>query len=164
MMFVLRNMTIKHKLILIIMLACIAGLVLAGAAFIGWEWSAFRNNMVQTVSTQAEMIAENCKAALAFQDAEDTKKTLSALHVGPSIVFGGVYTKDNKLFATYYRGYAEIKVHPNELQNSGFSFNDGLLSVFKPIVLDGEVIGTVCIRSDMSPMYAMLKRNTSVNA
>ncbi|MGA1980700.1 MAG: ATP-binding protein [Sedimentisphaerales bacterium] len=159
---VFRNMTIKHKLISIIMLACIAGLVLAGVAFISWEWSTFRNNMVQNVSTQAEMIAENCKAALAFKDAEDTKKTLSALHVEPSIVFGGVYTKDNKLFATYYRDYAEIKVQPNELQSSGFSFNAGFLNVFKPIVLDGEVIGMVCIRSDMSPMYAMLKRNISV--
>jgi two-component system sensor kinase FixL len=158
-MLVMQNISIKDKLILIIMLTCITGLVLAGAAFIGWELSAFRNNMVQTVSTQAEMIAENCKAALTFRDAEDTKKTLQALHVEPSIVFGGVYAKDNKLFATYYRDYAEIKVLPPKFQESGFNFDEGFLTVFKPIVLDEEIIGTVCIRSDMSPMYAMLKRN-----
>jgi PAS domain S-box-containing protein len=155
----MQNISIKDKLVLIIMLTCITGLVLAGAAFIGWEWSTFRNNMVQTASTQAEMIAENCKAALTFRDAEDTKKTLQALHVEPSIVFGGVYTKDNKLFATYYRDYAEIKVLPPKFQESGFNFDEGFLTVFKPIVLDEEIIGTVCIRSDMSPMYAMLKRN-----
>jgi len=161
-MLVLQNMAIKHKLILIIMLACIAGLVLAGVAFIGWERSTFRNNMVRNVSTQAEMIAENCKAALAFQDAEDAKETLRALRVEPSIIFGAVYTGDNKLFATYYRNYADIKVHPSGFQESGFSFGDGLLTVFRPIVLDGEIIGTVCLRSDLSPMYAMLKRNTGV--
>ncbi len=161
-MSVLQNVTIKYKLILIIMLTCVTGLVLAGIAFIGWEQSVLRNSMVQNLSTQAEMIAENCKAALTFQDAEDAKETLRALRVESSIVFGAVYTNDNKLFATYYRNYADIRVHPSELQESGFSFGDGLLAVFKPIVLDGEVIGTVCLRSDMSPMYSMLKRNIGV--
>jgi len=156
---VLRNMTIKYKLILIIMLTYIMGLVLAGVAFIGWEWSTLRNNMVQNVSTQAEMIAESCKAALAFQDAKDAEKTLQALHVEPSIVFGAVYTGDNKLFATYYRDYADVKIHPPKFQESGFSFNEGFLTIFKTIVLDGEIIGTVCLRSDMGPMHAMLKRN-----
>ena len=161
-MSILRNMAIKHKLISIIMLACVTGLVLAGAAFIGWEYRTFRNNMVKNLSTQAEMIAENCKASLAFQDADDAKETLKALRVEPSIVFGCIYNKDNQLFATYYHYYAEIKVHPTKFQESGFSFKDGFLTVFKPIVLDGEIVGTVCLRSDMSPMYAMLKRNISI--
>jgi len=158
----LRNMTIKYKLVLIIMLACIVGLVLAGATFIGWEWHTFRNNMVRSVSTQAEMIAENCKAALAFQDAEDAKETLRALRVDSSIVFGAVYTNNNKLFATYYRDYADLKVHPGEFKDSGYSFSDGYLTIHKPIVLDGEIIGAVFLRSDMSLMYTMLKRNTGV--
>jgi len=161
-MSILQNMAIKHKLISIIMLACITSLVLAGAAFIGWERSTFRSEMVDSLSTQAEMIAENCTAALAFQDAEDAKQTLQALHVEPSIVFGCVYNKDSKLFATYYRDYAEIKVHPSEFQEIGFSFAEGFLTVYKPIVLDGEMVGTVCLRSDMSPMYAMLKHNISI--
>ncbi len=161
-MSVMRNMAIKQKLILIIMLTCITGLVLAGIIFISWESRVFRSNMRQNVSTQAEMVAENCKAALAFQDAEDAKKTLQALRVESSIVFGGIYAKNAKLFATYYRDYAEIKVHPPEFQESGFIFDKGFLTVFKPIVLDGEVIGTVCLRSDMGPMYAMLKRNIGI--
>jgi PAS domain S-box-containing protein len=161
-MSVLRNMTIKYKLISIIMLTCITALLLAGGAFIGWEQKALRNSMLQNVSTQTEMIAENCKAALAFQDTEDAKETLTALHVEPSIVFGCVYAKDNKLFATYYRDYPEIKVHPSKFQKRGFHFGDGFLTVFRPIVLDGEVIGTVCLQSDLTPMYVMLKRNITV--
>ena len=86
-MFILQNMAVKHKLIAIIMLACITSLVMAGTVFIGWQHSTFRNEMVRSLTTQAEMTAENCKAALAFQDAEDAKQTLQALHVEPSIVF-----------------------------------------------------------------------------
>jgi PAS domain S-box-containing protein len=159
---IMRNMAIKHKLILIIMLTCITGLVLAGIVFISWESNVFRNNMKQNVSTQAEMIAENCKASLAFQDVKDAKETLQALRVEPSIVFGCIYAKDGKIFATYYRDYAEIRVHPPEFKESGYSFDGGFLTVFRPIVLDGDVIGTVCLRSDMGPMYAMLKRNIGI--
>jgi PAS domain S-box-containing protein len=42
---------------------------------------------------------------------------------------------------------------------NGYSFGEGYLTVFRPIVLDGATIGTVCLRSDMNPMYAMLKSN-----
>jgi len=161
-MNVLRNMAIKHKLIFIIMLVCITGLVFAGATLIGWEYNTFRNNMVKNLSTQAEMISENCKASLAFEDAEDAKETLRALRVEPSIVYGCVYTKDGTLFATYYRDYADLKIQPSVNKNSGYGFSNGYLTVYKPIVLDGEIIGTTCLRSDMSPMYAMLKRNMSI--
>jgi PAS domain S-box-containing protein len=155
----MQNISIKHKLVLITMLTCVAALLSAAAGFIVWEWTAFRRTMVQNLSTQAEMIAENCKAALTFQDAKDAEKTLSALHVKPSVVFGCVYTKDGKFFATYYRDFAETKVHPSKFTESGYDFGEGYLTVFKPIVLDGATIGTVCLRSDLRPMYAMLKSN-----
>ncbi len=157
-----QNLSIKRKLIFITMLTCIGALLSAGVVFILWEWTTIRQTMAQNLSTQAEMIADNCKAAVAFQDAKDTTETLRALHVEPSIVFGGVYTKDAKLFATYYCGYADLKVLPSKFQESGSSFSDGFLTVFKPIVLDGDIIGTVCLRSDLNPMYVMLRRNTLI--
>jgi PAS domain S-box-containing protein len=141
------------------MLTCVISLLSAATGFIIWEWTAFRRTMVQNLSTQAEMVAENCRASLAFQDAKDAEKILSALHVKPAVVFGCVYTKDGKFFATYYRDFAEIKVHPSEFMENGYSFGEGYLTVFRPIVLDGATIGTVCLRSDMNPMYSMLKSN-----
>jgi signal transduction histidine kinase len=158
-MLAMQNISIKHKLILITMLTCVAALLSAAVGLTAWEWTALRRTMVQNLSTQAEMTAENCKASLAFQVAKDAEETLKALHVEPSIVFGCVYNKDGKFFATYYRDFAEIKVHPSEFMESGSSFSDGYLTVFRPIVLDGEITGIVCLRSDLRPMYAMLKRN-----
>ena len=150
-------MSVKHKFMAVFVLACIASVV-----FIVWQRSILRNSMVRFLSSQTAILAENCKAALAFEDAADAKETLSTLDVEPSIVFGGVYTRDNKLFAAYYRDYVSPEVRPNEIQNSGFSFNGGMLSVFKPVVLDGEIIGKVCLRLDMSPMCATLRRNIGI--
>ncbi len=158
----IQNLTIKHKLILIIMLTCIAALLLTGTAFIVWEWGSLRQALVQNLSTQAAMIADNCKAALVFKDVEDTKGTLRALHVEPSIVFGGVYTSKGKYFAGYYRDRADVNLHPSQLKNSGYYFENDYLTVFKPIILDAEIIGTVCLRSDLRPMYVMLNRNAGI--
>jgi signal transduction histidine kinase len=163
-MSILRNMTIKYKLMTIIMLACTTGLILAGGAFIGWEQRAFRANMLQNLSTQAEMIADNCKASLAFQDTKDAEKILQALHVDSSIIAGCVYANDEKLFASYYRDYSNVKVYLTELRKQGFDFKAGFLTVSSPVVLDKEIIGMVFLRSDLTSMYAMLKRNSQIIA
>jgi len=158
----MKKTTIKNKLVSIIMLTCITALLLAGSAFIAWEWTALRHAMAQNLSTQAAMIADNCKAALAFDDAEDAKATISALKAEPSIVFGGVYTKDGKFFAGYYRYGVDSNFRPSEAQECGYSYSNGLLTVFENIILDGEVIGIVCLRSDLHPLHVMLKRNIKI--
>ncbi len=157
----IQNMTIKHKLILIIMLTCIFSLVLAGGAFIAWEWLTIRINMETNLSTQAEMIADNCKAAVAFEDIEDAKETLDALRADTSIVFGGIYNNSGELFA-YYRNNINGEVLLPEMKKATHGFSKGFLTVFQQINLDGEKIGTVCIRSDLQPMYVMLKRSTKI--
>ena len=156
---ILRNMTIKRKLTSIIMLTCIAALLLAGMVFIVWQWTSFRHTMARNLSIQAEMTADNCKAALAFEDTKDAEDILKALHAQPSIVLGCVNTKNGEEFASYYRDDIDSSIHPSKLQKDGYSFDDSFLTVFKSIVLDGEKIGTVCLRSNLQPLYAMLKRN-----
>ena len=102
-MSILNNTTIRHKLTLIIMFTCITTLVMAASAFIVWEQITFRNSMARNLSIQAAMTADNCKAALAFEDAADAEETLKALRAEPSIIFGCVYTADEKIFAKYSR-------------------------------------------------------------
>ena len=100
-MLPVRNMAIKHKLIAIVMLTCIVALMLVGSAFLFWEWRSLRGNMLENLSTQAGITSENCKAALTFEDQEDTQETLKALKANSSIVYACVYKKDGEVFASY---------------------------------------------------------------
>ena len=159
---VMRNLTIKYKLIAITMLTCLASLMLAGTGVILWEWINLRRIMARNLSIQAEMIADNCKAALAFEDSKDAMETLEALHVQTSVVFGCVYNKKGEIFASYYNDNTGNGVRPVELMEDGYSFADGYLTVYKTIVLEDEVIGTVCLQSDLHPMYAMLGRSAGI--
>ncbi len=156
-MLILRNMTIKQKLIAITMLTCLAALILVGIGYMMWEWTDIHNDMVNRLSTHAELIAENCKAALAFNDQQDTEEILKALHVEPSIVCAYVYKNDGKIFAKY--SPTENKIEPAEIQGAGYQFDKGFLTVVRNIKLDGEIIGSVCLKADLHPMYAMLETN-----
>jgi hypothetical protein len=140
------------------MLTCVLSLVLVGALFTMWGHASFRNSMIHNLSTQAEMIADNCKASVAFDDPEDAKDTLSTLRLEPSIVHACVYTNDGKDFAEYYRKGIDDTVHLSEVLKDGHSFENGLLTVFKSITVDNEVIGSVCLRSDLKPLQAAYGR------
>ncbi len=145
------------------MAVCIVALFLAGAAFIAWQWFGIRSTMVHNLLTQARMIASNSKAALSFKDAEDAKGVLQSLKAEPSVVFGGIYTKDGETFATYNRNDYELwKVKPGKLQKKGASFNKEFLTIFEPIAVEAEETGTVCLRSDLVPLDTMLKNNISI--
>ena len=161
---VISNITIKGKLVLIIMLTCVATLLLAGTVFIAWEWANLRQALVRNLSTQAEMLGDNCKASLSFKDNKDANETLRSLHIESCIVFGGVYTDSGEIFASYYRGETDDSVRPSVIEQDSSKFADGLLTIFKPIVLDGQKIGVVCLRSDLCFIYKALTRNIGIVA
>ena len=156
-MSILYDMTIKRKLIAIIMLTCIASLLLVGIGYITLERAHIRNDMVSNLSTYAELIAENCKAALTFNDKKDADEILKALHVEPSIVCAHLYTTDGKIFATY--NPTDIKSEHSQLQGDGYNFKNGFLNVFRNIELDGEIIGSVSIKANLQQMYIVLETN-----
>ncbi|MFA5555174.1 MAG: CHASE sensor domain-containing protein, partial [Phycisphaerae bacterium] len=156
------NLTIRRKLTLIIMLACITCLLIAAVTFVAYEWVVLRRFMDWSLSSQTGIVADTCKAAVAFNDSEDAKETLSSLRVHSSIVFGGIYDESGKLMAAYYRQGEDKNVQPKVILQKGSEFAGGYLTVYDKIILDGEVIGTVCIRSDLSPLYAMLADSVKI--
>ncbi len=156
------DMTIRRKLISIIMLACTTSLLLVGATFIIWQWFSLRQSMVRTLSTQAKIIADNCKASIIFEEAQDASDVLKALRAEPSFVFGGVYTIEGEIFASYYRGDQDQKVSPFELKKVGYVFRNNLLTVYEPIIVEGKDVGIVCLRSTLSNLHQTLRRNIAV--
>ena len=85
------NLTIRRKLMSVIMLACTLSLFLVASVFVFWQWFSLRQSMVRTLSTQAKVIADNCKASITFDEPQDAHDVLMALNAEPSIIFGCIY-------------------------------------------------------------------------
>jgi signal transduction histidine kinase len=158
-------MTIKRKLISVIMLATTMSLILVGAAFIFWQWFTLRHSMVSSLSTQAKVIADNCKASITFQEPQDANDTLKALSAEPSIIFGGIYTPDGKIFACYHASEASHTFNfknNNNMKITGHVFDKNSLTVYEPVIVDDKTIGIVCLKSTLSELNKMLKQNIIV--
>jgi len=158
----LKNMSIKLKLTVIIMLACAAILIIGIAAFIIWGQIDARHSLVHNLNTYAGVIAYNSKAALTFSDKKDAAETLSALQANDSIVFACIYDKQGAVFAKYQRENGSGGIQPPQPEENSHSFENGRLSVFRQIVLDGEILGTVYLMDDMSLIHSRLKRDAAI--
>lgn len=145
----LRDLTIKQKLMIVNGVPSVTVMLLAIGAFTLWEQLDSRWYMTRDVLAHAEMLADNCKAAVAFDDRQDAEKILSTLRLQRSIVFACVYDKDGQVLAQYRSEGLSKKFEPPDPQEDGHTFTNGNLAVFKQVVLDGEKIGTVYLRDDM---------------
>src|SRR5215831_5391910 len=102
-MILFRNLSIRRKQLLIIMLTSSIALLLACAAFTAYELITFRKGMVRNLSTLAEIVGNNTSAALDFSDAAAASETLSALKAEPDIIGACLYARKGGIFARYDR-------------------------------------------------------------
>ncbi len=155
-------MTIKHKIIVIIMIVTVVSMILAGNAYIIHERFVWRENIVRTLQSNARMIGDNCRAALTFADTSDAKDMLGSLYAEPSIMFACLYDKEGKVFARYQRPDIKTPISAPERGPEGYEILSDYIEVFSTIAEETREIGTVYIRADLNQMNNMIKRNIVV--
>ena len=138
------------------MATCLSVLLLASAIQLLFERGEYHEETIDSISCYAEMIGDNCRAALAFEDAEDVEETLKSLKAESSIVYACVYTKEAKVLAHYQHPGLTDKLSPPICQKEGYRFENDYFKLFKQINENDETIGTVYIQLDLSQIKAML--------
>lgn len=153
----LRNIPIKGKLTAITMLTSGVALLLACAAFVGYELMVFRASTVDELSTTAAIVGDNSAAALTFDDPDSARQTLRSLNAHPHIVGAALYDRSGRLFTSYQRS-SDAAFEPPRLQQQGYRFEDDRLKLFHRFALAGEHVGTVYIETDLSELRARMGR------
>jgi signal transduction histidine kinase len=151
----LSNVPIRRKLMLIALLTTGGTLLLAGSALILFNVLRFRKEMVADLTSLADVVARNSTAVLAFADPGAGAETLRSLSARKPIVAAALYDREGKLFARYQPGL-EL-AFPAWPGRDGSAAIDGGFVVFHPVVLKGERIGTVYLRSDLSELTSRIQ-------
>ncbi len=152
------GMSIKYKLISIILIVSSIAVLLSGMTITAYQLISFRKQMVDDLNTQAKMIGTNCRAALAFNDPKDAQYVLESLEAKPAIAYASLITVNNEVFAFYRRPEFNQKPLINPTLTN-YHFTKNWLVVSKEVKLDNKkVIGTVIIQSDLREMYAFIKQ------
>src|SRR5579872_4749500 len=95
--------SITRKLTRMNMLVSGAALLIACAAFIGFDIISSGNAILYNLSTQAQILGSNSVSSLVFNDPQSAETTLSALRSAPDIVAAAIYNADGQPFAAYYK-------------------------------------------------------------
>jgi len=152
------NRSIRQKLAWIVILASSAALLSASVAFLVYDQSSFRRNLVHRFSMDAEILGFNCASALLFEDPEAASRTLAGLQADPEAIAAAVYDAEGKLFASYRRAEAgEAVAAPAAPDSFDHRFLPTELQLIRPIVLDGEKVGSVFIRASLAEMTRRLE-------
>jgi two-component system, sensor histidine kinase and response regulator len=152
-----RELPIRDKLRLVVMLAASGAVVAACGTLLAYEEITFRADMRNDLGVLAEMSGSNSTAALSFNDRQAAGELLSGFRAKRHIESAILYSTDGAVFAAYRRDPGSKDPAPH-LRPDGSWFEDGQLVLFKQILLRGQPIGTVYLASDLGELTGRIKR------
>jgi PAS domain S-box-containing protein len=169
-----RNISIKNKVTIITMLACMIVLLLVLVSFTIVEFVISRSALVEKMASLAEVIGINSAAALTFNDRKSAEATLASLNAEPEVMVAATYTQKGKLFALYFN-YDYMPWFPSSISDMPWAISAGRhppsknshqidhifrldrLEMVKSIVIEGEEIGTLYLQSNLDSLYRRIK-------
>jgi PAS domain S-box-containing protein len=143
----LRDMPIRRKLIVIILLTSGVVMLMMRGSFSVYEYLTFRQALISQISTLGKILAANSTAALAFENPTDAREILSALRAEKHIVTAILYDRDNRPFARYSSAAATGEPPPAP-GPAGYTFSQGHLHGFQEVVQRDQRLGTLYLRYD----------------
>ena len=146
--FIFRELPIRQKLMVIIMVITGAALILSAVGIMGSDSLLFRGYLERDIEGLARITAENTTAAISFDDPKAATDTLTALHARTHLIAACVYRKDGSLLANYARPGA-TRACPKPEDADHILFTASALIDSHPIILRNARIGTVVLAYDL---------------
>jgi len=152
----LRNLSIRRKIVLIIMIISAVSLLVASAAFILTDRINARQSAEQGLSTLAKVIAANSSAAILFGDKAAADETLNFLRQQKHIQAVALYRQNGELFSSYIKKGVNLTLPGPGLRSKNILFWGNYIELFMPIMQEHEQIGHVYLRSDIKQIEERL--------
>ncbi len=149
------HLSLARKLTAIAVATATVSLLAASATLVAYDISRSRERLVRDMGILASVAGNNSTAALAFGDAAAAAETLRALAVNEHVLAASLNLLNGDVFARYDRTAGDdIVLTPPFRRSAGAvqltaKFRDDRLIVTSPVVLDGDVIGAICVVSDL---------------
>ncbi|MFH2046315.1 MAG: response regulator [Pseudomonadota bacterium] len=172
-MRLLKDLSIKHKLIAIIMFISIISLIVASIGFISANIISSRRAAIAKLSTLANTIGINSKAAIIFNDKKSAAETLSALKTEPDISYACIVDGNGKLFAEYvpenkikektdsekflkFNKFLALDSKWSNYMGASYMFYKKLLCMFVAINFEKEYQGSIYVCANMTSLYTQI--------
>jgi PAS domain S-box-containing protein len=150
-----RSASIRWKLIRIVLTTCAAVIVSICIVLLIYDTVASMNALKNQLSVLADVIGANTTAALEFEDASAAAEALRSLRAQSHVVEACIYTREGKVFAKYAPAGSDANFTPPRPESDTERLIVGRsVIVFRRIQLNGEIIGTIYLESDILQLKA----------
>jgi signal transduction histidine kinase len=146
--------SIRQKLALMALATTLLALVVAGLALVIYDLRVYREAGISDLMTQAEILGRATAAALAFDDPRAAAENLRLLKAKPGIAAAAIYNAKGRIFASYQNG--DPSPLPSLPESEGSRIDNDHFVVFKRIIQDNEILGTVYMQADYAPRGRLL--------
>ncbi len=158
-----KDLSIKSKLTTFIMAGSVVTMLLAGGAFIVYDYFAFLQTTGDRLLTMSRIIGVSSTAAIAFDDHKSAAEIISVMRDEPHITIACIYKADGQPFAMYRRETGAPRECPQPLAE-GEQRRGESIARLQRIMLREEAIGWVFIQSDLVEMWLRWKRIAAIVA
>ena len=145
MMGLFRNLSIRHKLMLMIGTPAVVITLVIVLIILGNENRRVEEDARAVLRSMADVLAWNSAAAMAFDDEKAATETLAALASQPDIVAAALYDRHGGRLAEYFRAglsAPRLKAFLVPDDTPEVRMRDaGHMSIQRPVLLDGERVG-----------------------
>ncbi len=139
---------IQRRLMKMLLLTSGIVILFASALFVLFDVVTFKRNLVGQLDVLSKAIARNSTAALAFDNVDDARGVLAAFREDRHIVAAALYDRSGRIFASYPEQVAAGAVF-DASQPQGAHFEDDHVVMLNPVTLNGEMLGTLMVESDL---------------
>jgi signal transduction histidine kinase/CheY-like chemotaxis protein len=154
----MKTWSIRRKLIANSLATSSLALLLTGCLLIVFELRQTRLNVANELTSAGQMLGDNSAAPLIFNDRPAAQRTLNALRAIRRVAAAGIAKPDGSWFAAYTRSDLPGGALPKHIDRDGYRFEGNDMVLFRALTVDGEKIGTVYLRSDMTEVISNLKQ------
>jgi two-component system, sensor histidine kinase and response regulator len=154
-----RRLSLARKFTIATLLTSTITLLTACVVLAAYDYATSRARTTREVTVLADVLGADATGPVTSTDATGAANTLAALAADAHIVTGQLFTRDGRRLATYVRrGWqrgADRSVADLAL---GAFFDSGTLRVVRPVLLDGQPVGTIVLESDLAEITTRLER------
>jgi methyl-accepting chemotaxis protein len=139
--------SIRRKILAIKFVTTLVALLIAISAMISYDLWLYHRGWLEDVNTQADLLGRTTAPALTFDDARVANENLELLRARPKVRAAAIYDARGRRFASFSRNSEDARFPDLPEADGARSQGDELL-VFKRIVKDREILGTVYLRAE----------------
>ncbi len=145
-MDLLSNLSIRKKLIAIILLATTTVMTIGFSIIIYNDINDFKLTVVNNSTINARLVGDESVSPLAFSDAEGAQEILQRLEATPSVVNARIYEKNGEFFAAYDRDQSVPSPKLEAIKAELVEYKGKWLHIHQPIIYREELYGYIHLR------------------